>query len=221
MWHLNIKEYEMSQMSGPNAQWNLRYGDDEYFYGTIPNDFLQENAHLIPRGSVLCVADGEGRNSVFLATTGRDVSSVDISDVGVAKTKELASEKGVSVDALVGDLANFDLGRNKWQGVVSIFAHLSSDLRQDLHRRVIESLAPGGVVLLEAYTVNQIGRGTGGPQVPELLMSAESLSQEFAALEIIHLKELERSVVEGSGHTGQAAVVQLIARKPMGTDNRF
>ena len=203
----------MSQMSGPNAQWNLRYSDEEYFYGTTPNDFLRENAHLIPRGSVLCVADGEGRNSVFLATTGRDVSSVDISDVGVAKTKKLASEKGVSVDAQVGDLAEFDLGRNKWQGVVSIFAHLAIDLRQDLHRRVIESLAPGGVVLLEAYTVNQIGRGTGGPQVPELLMSAESLSQEFGSLEIIHLKELEREVVEGSGHTGLAAVVQLIARK--------
>lgn len=204
----------MSQMSGPNAQWNLRYGDEEYFYGTTPNDFLQENAHLIPQGSVLCVADGEGRNSVFLATTGRDVSSVDISDVGVSKTKRLASEKGVSVDAQVGDLADFDLGRNKWKGVVSIFAHLPIDLRQDLHRRVIESLAPGGVVLLEAYTVDQIGRGTGGPQVPELLMSAESLSQEFASLEIIHLKELEREVVEGSGHTGHAAVVQLIARKP-------
>jgi len=203
----------MSQMFGPSAQWNLRYGDEEYFYGTTPNDFLQENAHLIPRGSVLCVADGEGRNSVFLATTGRDVSSVDISDVGVAKTKKLASEKGVSVDAQVGDLANFDLGRNKWQGVISIFAHLPISLRQDLHRRVIDSLAPGGVVLLEAYTVDQIGRGTGGPQVPELLMGAESLSQEFASLEIIHLKELEREVVEGSGHTGLAAVVQLIARK--------
>jgi len=200
-------------MFGPSAQWNLRYGDEEYFYGTTPNDFLQENAHLIPRGSVLCVADGEGRNSVFLATTGRDVSSVDISDVGVAKTKKLASEKGVSVDAQVGDLANFDLGRNKWQGVISIFAHLPISLRQDLHRRVIDSLAPGGVVLLEAYTVDQIGRGTGGPQVPELLMGAESLSQEFASLEIIHLKELERDVVEGSGHTGLAAVVQLIARK--------
>jgi 2-polyprenyl-3-methyl-5-hydroxy-6-metoxy-1,4-benzoquinol methylase len=193
----------MSQTTGPNAQWNLRYGDEEYFYGTTPNDFLRENAHLIPQGSVLCVADGEGR----------EVSSVDISDVGVAKTKKLASEKGVSVDAQVGDLADFDLGRNKWQGVVSIFAHLPTGLRQDLHRRVVESLAPGGVVLLEAYTVDQIGRGTGGPQVPELLMSAESLSQEFAALEIIHLKELERNVVEGSGHTGLAAVVQLIARK--------
>jgi len=79
--------------------------------------------------------------------------------------------------------------------------------------RVIESLAPSGVVLLEAYTVDQIGRGTGGPQVPELLMSSESLSQEFAALEIIHLKELERNVVEGSGHTGLAAVIQFIARK--------
>jgi hypothetical protein len=114
----------------------------------------------------------------------------------------------------VGDLTTFDLGKNKWQGVISIFAHLPESLRQDVHRRVIESLAPGGVFLLEAYTVAQIGRGTGGPQVPELLMSAEALARELAPLEIVHLEELERDVSEGSGHTGRAAVVQLIARKP-------
>ena len=204
----------MSQLSGPNAQWNLRYGNQEYFYGTEPNDFLKENAHLVPNGSVLCLADGEGRNSAFLAAMGWDVSSVDISDIGVEKTKKLAANKGVTVDAQVGDLTTFDLGKNKWQGVISIFAHLPESLRQDVHRRVIESLAPGGVFLLEAYTVAQIGRGTGGPQVPELLMSAEALARELAPLEIVQLEELERDVSEGSGHTGHAAVVQLIARKP-------
>lgn len=203
----------MSQMLDARAQWNSRYADEEYFYGTEPNGFLKENLHQLPLGPVLCLADGEGRNSVFLASMGRDVTSVDISDVGISKTKKLAFERGVSVDAQVGDLAEFDLGENKWEGVVSIFAHLPTLLRQDLHRRVIESLLPGGVVLLEAYTVDQIGRGTGGPQDPELLMSTETLSREFSALEIIHLKELERNVMEGSGHTGQAAVVQLIARK--------
>ena len=203
----------MSQPSSPNGQWNLRYGDSEYFYGTKPNDFLRENAHFLPDGPVLCLADGEGRNSVFLASEGRDVSSVDISEVGVEKTKNLATSMGVAVNAQVGDLANFDMGKNRWMGIVSIFAHLPETLRRDVHSRVIESLAPGGIFLLEAYTVAQIGRGTGGPQVPELLMSSEALAREFASLEIVHLKELERDVIEGNGHTGHAAVVQLIARK--------
>jgi hypothetical protein len=121
--------------------------------------------------------------------------------------------RGVVVDAQVGDLALFDLGTNYWQGIVSIFAHMPQSLRRDLHARVIEALAPGGVFVLEAYTVNQIGRGTGGPQVPELLMSADILQEELASLEVLHLEELTRAVVEGAGHSGEAAVVQFIGRK--------
>lgn len=201
------------QPAGPKEQWEQRYGADEYFYGVDPNDFLRDNARQIPAGQVLCLADGEGRNSVFIATQGYDVSSVDLADAGVAKAKLLAGSMGVVVDAQVGDLANFDLGTNKWQGIVSIFAHMPPDIRRDLHRRAVDALAPGGVFVLEAYTIDQIGRGTGGPQVPELLMSAEVLREEFATLEIIHLEERVRDVVEGTGHSGEAAVVQFIGRK--------
>lgn len=201
------------QPAGPKEQWEQRYGADEYFYGVDPNDFLRDNARQIPAGQVLCLADGEGRNSVFIATQGYDVSSVDLADAGVAKAKLLAGSMGVDVDAQVGDLANFDLGTNKWQGIVSIFAHMPPDIRRDLHRRAVDALAPGGVFVLEAYTIDQIGRGTGGPQVPELLMSAEVLREEFATLEIIHLEERVRDVVEGTGHSGEAAVVQFIGRK--------
>lgn len=201
------------QPAGPKEQWEQRYGADEYFYGVDPNDFLRDNARQIPAGQVLCLADGEGRNSVFIATQGYDVSSVDLADAGVAKAKLLAGSMGVDVDAQVGDLAIFDLGTNKWQGIVSIFAHMPPDIRRDLHRRAVDALAPGGVFVLEAYTIDQIGRGTGGPQVPELLMSAEVLREEFATLEIIHLEERVRDVVEGTGHSGEAAVVQFIGRK--------
>ena len=203
----------MASMTSVAGQWDDRYGQADYFYGTEPNDFLTAVAHRIPMGSVLCVADGEGRNSTFLASLGYDVSSVDISPVGIQKTQQLAKRKNVHVDAQVGDLATFDLGINKWNGVVSIFCHLPSDLRRVLHRRIVASLVSGGVVILEAYTPNQIGRGTGGPQVVDLLMTAESLKEEFASLEIVHVEESIRTVVEGSGHSGEAAVVQLIAIK--------
>lgn len=204
----------MTHVPSPAAeQWNARYGDADYFYGTEPNDFLRENAHHLPDGPILCLADGEGRNSVFLASLGREVHSVDISTAGVEKTRRLAVERGVTVHAEVGDLATFVLGQRKWAGIVSIFSHLPSELRRDLHRRVVESLQSGGVVILEAYTPDQIGRGTGGPQVEDLLMTEKALRTEFAELELVHIQECIRDVVEGNGHTGTAAVVQVVARR--------
>ena len=130
------------------------------------------------------------------------------------KTLELAAGVGVTVAASQGDLATYDLGRGAWNGIVSIFAHLPPSVRAPLHRRVVDALAPGGVLLLEAYTPAQIGRGTGGPPVPELTMTLDALRVELDGLEFEHGAELEREVVEGAGHTGLAAVVQLVARKP-------
>jgi SAM-dependent methyltransferase len=203
----------MKQTNSVAEQWDSRYNQADYFYGTEPNDFLVAVAHRIPMGPVLCLADGEGRNSTFLASLAYDVSSVDVSPVGVRKTNQLAARKSVHVQAQIGDLATFDLGVNRWQGIVSIFCHLPSALRRDVHRRVVSSLAPGGVVILEAYTPDQIGRGTGGPQSEDLLMTAQSLQEEFSHLEILHLREVDREVMEGTGHSGEAAVVQLVAQK--------
>ena len=196
------------------ALWEERYGAEAFAYGTAPNEFLEENIDALPHGAVLCLAEGEGRNAVFIASTGRSVSSIDLSPAGVAKTLRLASERGVTVLAAIGDLATADLGTNSVDAVVSIFAHVPSAVRIDLHRRVVEALRPGGVILLEAYTPGQIGRTTGGPQVEDLTMSLAQLREELAPLEFLHGVELERSVVEGLFHTGLGAVVQVIARKP-------
>jgi SAM-dependent methyltransferase len=200
----------------PPAQqmWEERYGADHYVYGTEPNDFLRDHVDVLPEGDVLCLADGEGRNSVYLASTGRRVSSVDLSEAGVAKTRRLAAERGVEVDAVAADLARYDLGHERWDGIVSIFAHLPAAVRVGLHARVVEALRPGGILLLEAYTPGQVGRGTGGPPSVELTMTAESLREELRPLALVHCAELERDVVEGVGHTGTGAVVQVIARKP-------
>lgn len=205
----------MTDQPTPRAMWEQRYAADTYVYGTEPNDFLRTHVAALPPGAVLCLAEGEGRNSVFLAGTGRDVHSVDLTEAGVAKTLRLAGERGVTVDAVVGDLATFDLGVARWDAIVSIFAHTPPAVRRDLHRRVVAALRPGGVLLLEAYTPDQIGRGTGGPPVAEMTMSLAGLREELDGLEFVHAAELERLVHEGPGHTGLGAVVQVIARRPL------
>ena len=163
---------------------------------------------------MLCLAEGEGRNAVFVAATGREVHSVDLTEAGVVKTRRLAQERGVSVNAVAADLATHDIGDERWGAVVSIFTHRPPHVRRDLHARVVAALRPGGVLLLEAYTPDQIGRGTGGPAVAEMTMSLDLLRGELQGLEFLHALETERVVVEGAGHTGVGAVVQVIARKP-------
>ena len=194
--------------------WEQRFAGETYLYGTEPNEFLRVSLPALPKGAALCLAEGEGRNAVFLAESGYQVSSVDLTKSGVDKTKRLAEERGVKVNAVVGDLTDFDLGQERWDLVVSIFAHVPPDLRRSLHRRVVDSLKSGGVLLLEAYTPDQMGRGTGGPPVVELTMTLDSLREELAPLEFVHAEELDRDVLEGTGHTGHGAVVQVIARKP-------
>lgn len=194
--------------------WNGRYASADYVYGTAPNEFLRSRISDLPIGRALCLAEGEGRNAVFLAESGFTVTSVDLSRAGVDKTRRLAAERGVEVEAIVGDLADFDLGSQRWDLIVAIFAHVPPAVRRDLHRRVTAALAPGGAFVLEAYTPDQIGRGTGGPPVPELTMTLDGLRDELAPLVLDHGVELEREVVEGTGHTGPGAVVQVVARRP-------
>jgi SAM-dependent methyltransferase len=203
----------MTDQPTAKSMWEERYDADHYVYGTEPNEFLRDNVSMLSMGDVLCLAEGEGRNAVFLAGTERRVSSVDLSEAGVTKTLRLAGERGVEVDARVGDLSTYDLGKEKWDGIVSISAHMPAKVRADLHHRVVDALRPGGTFLLEAYTPNQIGRGTGGPQSVEMMMTLSALERELTPLEFLHAEETERFVVEGTGHTGSAAVVQVIARK--------
>ncbi len=193
--------------------WEARYDTDSYVYGTAPNDFLRASVEQLPTGTALCLAEGEGRNAVFLAQSGFEVHSVDLSQAGAAKTRRLAAQRGVRVHASVGDLATYDIGVERWDLIVSIFAHMPAAVRRDLHRRAVTALKPGGALVLEAYTPDQIGRGTGGPSVADMTMSLDLLSDELAPLQFLHAAELEREVVEGDGHTGVGAVVQVIARK--------
>lgn len=203
----------MNGTADARLAWEERYGAPHYVYGTEPNDFLRTQLPSVPIGRALCLAEGEGRNAVHVAAAGHETWSVDLTESGVAKTRRLAAGRGVQVEAVVGDLAEWDLGEASWDLVVSIFAHVPPQVRRDLHRRVVAALRPGGVLILEAYTPAQVGRGTGGPPVPELTMTLDGLREELTGLALRHGVELEREVVEGVGHTGVGAVVQLVGVK--------
>jgi SAM-dependent methyltransferase len=192
--------------------WNQRYDSDEFVYGTEPNTFLAQNARLLI-GPVLCLAEGEGRNAVFLASLGLEVLGVDGSEVGLAKAQKLAASKGVAIRTEVADLATYEPPENFYGSVVSISAHLPGDIRKRLHRLVERCLKPGGIILLEAYTKAQIARDTGGPKDPDMLMARVDIEKEFPNCEPILSQEIEREIVEGQFHTGLASVIQFIARK--------
>ncbi|MDF7801051.1 class I SAM-dependent methyltransferase [Pontiellaceae bacterium B1224] len=193
--------------------WDERYKTEDYVYGLEPNDFLLENVDQLKPGSVLCLAEGEGRNAVFLAKQGFDVTAMDGSSVGLEKAQRLASENEVEITTVHADLNEFTIEPNAWDNIISIFCHIPPPLREKVHAASAAGLTKGGVLLLEAYTPKQLEFGTGGPPVEELLMSLEGLIQEFQSLEIFQGLETERDVHEGRFHNGRAAVVQLLARK--------
>jgi len=193
--------------------WDERYGAEGYFYGTEPNAFLVEHAQML-EGPVLSLAEGEGRNGVFLASLGLEVLGVDGSAVGLAKAQALAASRSLKIRTEVADLGLFVPAENHYRSVVSIFAHLPYAIRARLYPLVTRCLKPGGILLLEAYTERQLERNTGGPKDPDLLMSRSKLEREFPELQPLLLQEIDREVSEGHGHMGLASVVQFIGRKP-------
>lgn len=197
--------------------WDERYGREEFFYGTEPNDFLRAHAQLIAKGgTVLCLAEGEGRNAVYLASLGFQVTGVDGSAVGIAKLRKLAAQKGVAVTAIVSDLGEFEIVPHAWDAIVSIWCHLPASLRGRVYRACVAGLKPGGTFLLEAYHPRQLTFKTGGPPTADLMPTLDALRGELNGLELIEAGELERRVQEGQGHHGQSAVVQVVAKKPQG-----
>ena len=194
--------------------WNERYRETGFTYGTAPNEFLVSVADKIPQGKILSLAEGEGRNAVFLASLGYQVTGVDGSEVGLSKAVQLATERGVAITTLPADLSSFEIEPEQWNGIIACFCHLPSAIRIPLHQAAVRGLKPGGVFVLEAFSKEQLSYGTGGPASLDMLMSLEGLKQELAGLDLDHAVRIEREVHEGRGHTGLASVVQVLGRKP-------
>jgi SAM-dependent methyltransferase len=193
--------------------WDDRYRTDEYVYGREPNEFLVEQAARIPRGRVLCLAEGEGRNAVFLAGLGHEVTAVDFSAEGLRKTERLALEHKVKVETVCADLAAYEPDADSFTGIVSIFAHLPPPVRKRVHSWVPRVLVPGGVLILEAYRPEQLALDTGGPRDPSLLMTLDGLRDELAPLTIEAGRSVERQIHEGVFHSGRSATVQVVAAR--------
>lgn len=196
-------------------RWNERYAREDFLFGTAPNAFLTAQKHRLPAaGTALAVADGEGRNGVWLAEQGLDVLAVDASDVGLAKSRRLAAERGVALAWECADLASWDFGHERFDVIAAIFIQFADPaLRARMFAGMQAALKPGGVLLLEGYRPEQLAYGTGGPSEVANLYTEQLLRESFAELEIEHLAVYDAAIQEGAGHDGMSALIDLVARK--------
>jgi SAM-dependent methyltransferase len=209
------------QRTSPEEQarkaWNQRYAAAEGFlFGREPNAFLAAEARrLAPRSRILCLADGEGRNGIFLAGLGHDVLSVDISPVALAKAKALAAERGVGLRFEEANLARWTWPEAAFDAVVGIFMQFAGPaLRERIFAGIRQALAPGGYLLLQGYRPEQLAYGTGGPPDAENMYTEALLRKACAGMEILHLRSHDSVLGEGTAHRGMSALIDLVARKP-------
>lgn len=200
-------------------RWNQRFAEESYFFGTAPNAFLVAQKHRLEAGmSALVVADGEGRNGVWLAQQGLAVTTFDFSEVAVEKAGRLAARAGVALERRICDVSEWDWGARAYDVVVAIFIQFATPpLRERIFRGVQRALRPGGLLLLQGYTPKQVEYGTGGPPHAENMYTAQLLREAFTALEILHLEEHEEMVSEGPGHHGRSALIDLVGCRPAAT----
>ncbi|MFD2784692.1 class I SAM-dependent methyltransferase [Hymenobacter rubripertinctus] len=195
--------------------WDARYESETYAYGTEPNAYFRRQLAALPPGRLLLLAEGEGRNAVYAARQGWQVTAVDFSDEGRAKTQRLAATQGVRVDYQVADLTDLAWQRPGYYDAIGlIYAHLPPDDRQAVHAAAAASLAPGGHLILEAFNPRQLGLASGGPREAELLYEPAQLATDFASLALLENQEATVVLREGTFHAGPAQVVRLLAQRP-------
>ena len=197
-------------------RWNGRFAAEGYVFGTAPNAFLVSQAQrLRPEMTALSVADGEGRNSVWLAQQGLRVSAFDFSPVGVQKARAMAAKAGVQIDYSVADIFEWDWDARRYDCIAAIFIQFAAPAeRQRIFQGFVRALEPGGLLIMQGYTPKQLEYGTGGPRRAENMYTAKLLRESFAMLEILHLAEHEDVVDEGRGHNGMSALIDMVARRP-------
>ena len=197
-------------------RWQTRYATPEYAFGKSPNYFLESCKRLLPRsGRALAVADGEGRNGVWLAEQGLDVVSIDFSTAAQRKAKALAAERDVKVTFELVDVHNWNYPSAAFDVVAEIFTQFSNPAdRARKWAGMLKALKPGGLLIIQGYTQKQLEYGTGGPKEIENLYTRAMLEQEFGGLRELSLVEEEREIHEGTSHGGMSAVINLTARRP-------
>ncbi|WP_439182096.1 class I SAM-dependent methyltransferase [Carboxylicivirga taeanensis] len=194
--------------------WNERYASDEYFYGAAPNDLFKTFIDSNPPGKLLLPAEGEGRNAVYAATKGWEVTAVDSSEEAGKKALNLAKTKGVNIQYLIGDVQNIQLDASAFDYIACVFLHLPPNELTAIYRRLTESLKPNGKLLIIGFNKKQLTHSSGGPKNEEWLFSAEIIAVQFEGHHLLQCRDFTAYLNEGKGHSGKAeltvAEIQVI-----------
>jgi SAM-dependent methyltransferase len=191
--------------------WDQRFSAPEYIYGIEPNAFFSGILQGEPAGRLLLPAEGEGRNAVFAARHGWQVTAVDFSAMAREKALALARRAGVGIDYQLADLVSWEPEPSAFDLVALLYLHVPSAARRALHRRLVAAVKPGGLLVLEAFSQAQFGNSSGGPQNLDLLYAIDDLREDFAGLAIRSLAAVTVTLDEGAGHQGRAQVIRMIA----------
>jgi SAM-dependent methyltransferase len=196
--------------------WNERFDKAEFIFGKEPNEYLveQTNQYLKPKDKVLCIADGEGRNGVWLAKQGMQVVGFDVSDIALAKAKQFAQDNQVIIDYSLCDSDGFNWGTNNYDAVIGIFIQFADPaMRARIFKQAYEALKPGGIFILQGYTPKQLEYKTGGPSLIEHLYTEDMIRDLVKDFQILDLCCYEKELSEGARHTGMSALLGLVAQK--------
>lgn len=195
--------------------WDERFAGKDYLFGTEPAAFLRREAGVLAPGSrVLCLADGEGRNSVWLAGQGHQVTAMEASPVALDKARALAATRGVEVAFRQAGIEGWDWSQ-PYDAVVGVFIQFAPPaLRAQIHAGIARAVVPGGLVLLHGYAPRQIANGTGGPRAVENLYALDGLRADFPGWHVLRAEDYDAEIQEGRGHAGQSALIDFIARRP-------
>lgn len=193
--------------------WDDRYSSGNYIYGTQPNRFFKEQIDRLEPGKLLLPAEGEGRNAIYAAREGWQVDAFDISEKGRKKALELAKRNHVTINYSISKYKDYEIKKDFYDGMALIYAHLHNSKRRDIHKQLIEGLKPGGHLILEAFSKQQIENTSGGPKDLEMLYDLDDLLEDFVELKIKHADEIELELEEGKHHEGTANIIRLLAQK--------
>jgi cyclopropane fatty-acyl-phospholipid synthase-like methyltransferase len=196
-----------------NNFWNERYAEADFAYGCEPNVYLNENISKITKGKILFPAEGEGRNAVFAAQLGYEVSAFDTSEEGQKKAIQLAQNCKTSIDYKVGFLEDLNYSENEFHAIVLIYAHVPAEIRKQFHHKLLSLLKPNGIIIFEAFGKEQLKYTSGGPKDIKMLFSEEEIKEEFPNVQFSILETIETELNEGKYHIGRANVVRFIAKK--------
>lgn len=193
--------------------WNERYSTDLYIFGKDPNKFFRDELDKLNPGRILLVGEGEGRNGVYAATKGWQVDAVDFSEIAKQKALTLAEEYKVTINYNISDIAEYKAAPETYDAIGIIYVHLDKDVRERIHRDLINSLKPGGTIIIEVYEKDQINMSSGGPKDLELLYSLEEIVEDFADLDFITLSKENVYLYESIRHHGDAWVIRFVGRR--------